>query len=92
MSGKCPICDEALRSGLCPVCGYDESRDYERWPTLQVIPDGMRAMPVQAGIIDVEMELSRIRAEEDPAKRRAICSGWYRAAGRGSAAQRRRPL
>ena len=23
---KCPICDERLRNGICPVCGYDFKR------------------------------------------------------------------
>ena len=23
---KCPICDEKLRNGICPVCGYDFKR------------------------------------------------------------------
>ena len=34
---KCPICEEKLRNGVCPMCGYDfnrlgRSRILKRWP------------------------------------------------------------
>ena len=36
---KCPVCDTALTSPVCPVCGYDPSRDYERAPTFAPVAD-----------------------------------------------------
>ena len=30
---KCPVCDAALTADICPVCGYDRSRDYAHYPT-----------------------------------------------------------
>ena len=35
---KCPVCDQENSSMLCPRCGFDASRDYEKYPTLGVIP------------------------------------------------------
>ena len=35
---KCPVCDQENPSMLCPRCGFDASRDYEKYPTLGVIP------------------------------------------------------
>lgn len=35
----CPICRQELSSALCSRCGYDESRQYERFPTLVCLPD-----------------------------------------------------
>ena len=30
---KCPVCNTALTTSICPVCGYDRSRDYAQFPT-----------------------------------------------------------
>lgn len=30
---KCPICDKENRDLRCPLCGYDYSRNYEKYPT-----------------------------------------------------------
>ena len=30
---KCPVCDNVNMSMLCPECGFDSSRDYEKYPT-----------------------------------------------------------
>ena len=30
---KCPVCDNVNTSMLCPKCGFDSSRDYEKYPT-----------------------------------------------------------
>lgn len=30
---KCPVCDQNNSSMLCPNCGFDASRDYEKYPT-----------------------------------------------------------
>ena len=30
---KCPVCDQENPSMLCPRCGFDASRDYEKHPT-----------------------------------------------------------
>ena len=35
---KCPVCDQENPSMLCPRCGFDASRNYEKYPTLGVIP------------------------------------------------------
>lgn len=76
MSGqkRCPICGETLRSGLCPACGYDVSRDYVRWPTLQPLPDRLRTVPGRARV-----KLSQTRAETNTVKR------YRKAAERGDA-------
>ncbi len=31
---KCPVCDKENRTMLCSRCGFDSSRDYEKYPTL----------------------------------------------------------
>lgn len=31
---KCPVCDNVNASMVCPKCGFDSSRDYEKHPTL----------------------------------------------------------
>lgn len=30
---KCPVCDRENSTMLCPQCGFDASRDYERYPS-----------------------------------------------------------
>ena len=30
---KCPVCGSENKSLLCPQCGFDASRDYEKYPT-----------------------------------------------------------
>lgn len=37
---KCPVCDEKMASMVC-TCGYDASRDYEKYPTLGQLPRDM---------------------------------------------------
>ena len=33
--GKCPVCEKDYQEGMvCPQCGFDSSRDYERYPTV----------------------------------------------------------
>lgn len=39
---KCPVCEAAMDSMAC-VCGYDESRNYERYPTLEPLPMGAQS-------------------------------------------------
>lgn len=34
---KCPVCDENMESMVC-TCGYDASRDYEKYPTFGMLP------------------------------------------------------
>lgn len=31
----CPVCSAQISTCLCPDCGFDSSRDYEQYPTLQ---------------------------------------------------------
>lgn len=31
---KCPVCDKIHMSMVCPKCGFDSSRNYEKYPTL----------------------------------------------------------
>lgn len=45
---SCPVCAAAVKNGICPVCGYDRSRDYEKYPTFGTVGKtpsvaGMRA-------------------------------------------------
>lgn len=35
---RCPVCRQELTSALCSRCGYDESRQYTRYPTLVCLP------------------------------------------------------
>lgn len=39
---KCPVCEEMMDSLVC-ACGYDRSRDYERYPTLAPVPAGLES-------------------------------------------------
>lgn len=39
---KCPICDEKMDTQVC-VCGYDVSRDYEKYPTFAPVPRGVES-------------------------------------------------
>ena len=41
---NCPVCDTPLNPPLCPKCGYDRSRDYERYPTFGVLPSAPAAV------------------------------------------------
>ena len=34
---KCPVCDNLNTSMLCPRCGFDASRDYEKYPTFGIV-------------------------------------------------------
>lgn len=34
---KCPVCDKDNKSMLCPNCGFDASREYERYPTFGAV-------------------------------------------------------
>lgn len=34
---KCPVCDQENPSMLCPRCGFDASRDYEKYPTFGIV-------------------------------------------------------
>ncbi len=53
----CPICAMEYDVAVCPVCGYDQSRDYERYPTLGSVPQGS---PSRAGLqADYEASLHR---------------------------------
>lgn len=45
---KCPICGKTgFSGGVCPECGYDESRNYERY--LSLTPLDGRGIPSVAG-------------------------------------------
>ena len=33
---KCPICEEKLRNGVCPMCGYD----FNRLDRSRILKDG----------------------------------------------------
>ena len=33
----CPVCDNECNTMVCDRCGFDGSRDYERWPTVAVL-------------------------------------------------------
>lgn len=34
---KCPVCDHKNSTMLCPQCGFDASRDYERYPSFGAV-------------------------------------------------------
>lgn len=34
---KCPVCDQENSTMLCPQCGFDASRDYERYPSFGAV-------------------------------------------------------
>lgn len=40
---KCPVCSEDMRSMVCS-CGYDESRNYEKYPALGWLPGGVESV------------------------------------------------
>ncbi len=40
---KCPVCDNIHTSMVCPKCGFDSSRDYERYPTFGMVGRGPSA-------------------------------------------------
>lgn len=37
---RCPVCKAVMTSSVCS-CGYDESRNYEKYPTFGVLPVGI---------------------------------------------------
>lgn len=41
---KCPVCNAALTISICPVCGYDRSRDYAQFPTFGPLRGSVRAI------------------------------------------------
>ncbi|MBQ8355426.1 MAG: BspA family leucine-rich repeat surface protein [Oscillospiraceae bacterium] len=54
---KCPVCDNLNTSVLCPRCGFDASRDYEKYPTF--------------GIVGNAPAISALREEQDLAQKAA---------------------
>ena len=54
---KCPVCDSLNTSMLCPRCGFDASRDYEKYPTF--------------GIVGYDPAISALREEQDLAQKAA---------------------
>lgn len=44
---QCPVCGKYAEGLLCPRCGFDGSRDAERYPTLGPIPAGARSIDRQ---------------------------------------------
>lgn len=42
--GKCSLCGKTIETTVCDVCGYDESRNYQRFPTLCPIAPGMDSL------------------------------------------------
>ena len=42
---KCPVCEKEMDSMAC-ACGYDASRDYERYPTFVPVPKGLESIAV----------------------------------------------
>ena len=40
---NCPVCDTHLHDLRCPGCGFDGSRDYERFPTFGVVHGAVSA-------------------------------------------------
>ena len=40
---KCPVCEAVMTSSVCS-CGYDESRNYEKYPTLGTLPVGVESV------------------------------------------------
>ena len=45
---KCPVCDNLNTSMLCPRCGFDASRDYEKYPTFGIVGDVPAISALQA--------------------------------------------
>ena len=43
----CPICKQSCQTNFCAECGYDHSRDYEQFPTLQSIPSNISSIPAR---------------------------------------------
>lgn len=58
---KCPVCDKRNTSMLCPNCGFDSSRDFERHPTLGA---SVRGTSVSA----LRQEWQNRLVPEEPAK------------------------
>lgn len=42
---KCPVCDENMESMVC-TCGYDASRDYEKYPTFGMLSASVESVAV----------------------------------------------
>lgn len=40
---KCPVCEAVMTSAVCS-CGYDESRNYEKYPTFGVLTGGVESV------------------------------------------------
>ena len=57
---KCPVCDKQNTSMLCPRCGFDSSRNFERHPTLGA---SVRGMSVSA----LRQEWQSRQVSEEPA-------------------------
>ena len=52
---KCPVCEAAMASVVCS-CGYDESRNYEKYPSFGKIPSGTVSV---SGLRDRQKNLVR---------------------------------
>lgn len=36
----CPVCNMPVQTAICPECGFDSSRNYEKLPTLGFAVNG----------------------------------------------------
>lgn len=65
---KCPVCDKENQSMLCPSCGFDCSRDYERYPTFGPLwiqsASGLRRQWQERGRPDLPVEPYRTISKE----------------------------
>lgn len=71
---SCPVCQQELSSSRCPRCGYDESCQYERYPTLVFLP-GEQQRPLSA--LRAAWLGDSVPTDQDPALlfQRALQSG-----------------
>lgn len=46
---KCPVCDKENNAAtVCPTCGYDQTCDYERYPTAFAVTTATPPAPCAA--------------------------------------------
>ncbi len=74
----CPICGTEYADLHCTCCGYDESQDFERYATLQPVPEGTASIAGWKAEYEASLSQNADDLEEllPEASEDESCTGW----------------
>ena len=61
---KCPVCSRENLESVCPGCGFDNSCDYESYPTLALLSGKQQAVSARKKIQQVVSVLKKIQEKQ----------------------------